>query len=86
MHLSTARIGPLAGSVGIGPDQLVQLLWRNSASSQGIEHIRVRAGPTRLDIAIFTSAVTQATADEMARNLIHSTLTTEPELRLWRLL
>ncbi|MEV6971502.1 hypothetical protein AB0M47_41045 [Hamadaea sp. NPDC051192] len=86
MYLSTARIGPLKGLADISPDRLIEVLWRNPASGARIEHLRVRAGPQSLDIAIFTSAGTQAESDEVARRLIVATLNAQPELNLWRLL
>jgi hypothetical protein len=86
MQLSVARIGPLAGPADISPTALRELLHRNGGTGPGVEHIRVRAGPGHLDIAVFTAAGTQLESDETTRHLITTTLANEPELRLWRLL
>jgi hypothetical protein len=86
MHLSTARVAPLAGPADLDPDVLRDLLWRHHATGDAVEHIRVRAGPRSLDIAIFALAPTQDHADTTTRELVNRTLTRTPRLRLWRLL
>ncbi|RKR86659.1 hypothetical protein BDK92_0908 [Micromonospora pisi] len=70
----------------LDPNLVLRLLWRNRLNIHRVEHIRVRAGPECLLIAIFTVSADQSEADEVARRLINSTITRTPELRLWRLL
>lgn len=86
MRLSTARIAPLTGRPELDPDVLLGLLWRHHATTESVEHIRVRAGPRGLDIAVFTLAPDQDHSDAVTRNLINRTLTSTPLLRQWRIL
>lgn len=84
MQLSLLRVAPLSGSVDLSADLMHRLLWQDHPA--GVEHIRVRAGPGGFAIAVFTNAPDQMTSDGIARQLIRTTLTSAPELRLWRLL
>ncbi|WP_155374838.1 hypothetical protein [Catellatospora vulcania] len=86
MRLSTARVAPLAGPTDLDPDVLQNLLWRHHATTDAVEHIRVRAGPGSLDIAVYTLSPTQDQSDTTARELVNRTLARTPQLRLWRLL
>lgn len=86
MQLSTARVAPLTGSADLDPEVLRGLIWRHHATGDRVEHVRVRAGPGYLDIAIYTLTDDETESDNTTRNLIDRTLTSTPELHLWRVI
>jgi hypothetical protein len=79
-------IAPLETGMSVPPDLVTQLLRRHQTPGDRIEHLRVRAGPEGLLIFGFLLADSSQAAKSALQDLVHRTLTTEPTLRLWRVI
>lgn len=48
---------------------LRDVIWAHTQCQDQVEHIRVRAGPDRISVALFLLAPDQLTAEEVARDI-----------------
>ncbi|WP_460494213.1 hypothetical protein [Dactylosporangium cerinum] len=53
----------------VDPEVLVGILWAHATSEDGLQHVRARAGPGRVDVAFFLTASTPTDAFGAARRL-----------------
>jgi hypothetical protein len=65
--IAISLISPAA--VDIDPEVVVGVLWAHSSSQDGLQHVRARAGPGRVDVAFFLTAETPAAALHTAQQL-----------------
>ncbi|MDD9382872.1 hypothetical protein M8Z33_40785 [Streptomyces sp. ZAF1911] len=67
-HLARTSADPVpAAAVPLIQD----LLWAHARPSDGLEHVRVRPAPQGLDIYLFVTAPSDATAMAQAATLLH---------------
>jgi hypothetical protein len=67
-------------SVNIDPEVVVGILWAHATSSDGLQHVRARAGPGRVDVAIFCTAETPTGALNNALRLCRRAARASPLL------
>lgn len=74
-----------AAAVPLTAAAIGDLCWAHARPVDAVEHIRVRSGPDRIDIVLFTTAADAPAARAAARRVVDRMLTEVPALSGWRL-
>jgi hypothetical protein len=85
MEMSIVEIAPRTGPARIDAEWLTRLLHRDARPADGLEHLRVRAGPYRTVIVGFLMPSGPVDARTTLCSLVERTLAGAPELRHWRI-
>ncbi|MEU4779216.1 hypothetical protein [Micromonospora sp. NPDC023633] len=80
------RIAPLDSTTPIDPSVLRDLIYAQTAPGNGVEHIRVRAGPHGADILAFIDGDDPKEATDTLHRIVDMTITSTPLLRPWRII
>ncbi|MEU1808557.1 hypothetical protein O7622_07955 [Micromonospora sp. WMMD1076] len=79
------RIAPLTTAASVDPMALRDLLYAQCGPGNGVEHIRVRAGPHGVDIIAFIDGNDPERANEVLRQVVEKAITATASLHLWRM-
>lgn len=86
MHLITLTLTrPATEETTPDPVAITDLLWSHARPENHVEHLRVRAGPDGIDLAVFVLAEDEGTALLTARDLCTRALRGTPGLADWHL-
>ncbi|SCF28298.1 hypothetical protein GA0070215_114141 [Micromonospora marina] len=79
------RIAPLTPAAPVDPMALRNLLYGQCGPGNGVEHIRVRAGPHGVDIIAFIDGNDPERANEVLRQVAEKAIISTTSLHLWRI-
>jgi hypothetical protein len=86
MLLTTISLFPPLGfATELAPGAIVDLLWLHAAPPDGVKHIHARAGPHRIDVAVFTVASEQSISDYIVTRVCERAVASIPALQGWRI-
>lgn len=80
------RIAPLGAATPIDPSVLRDLIYAQTVAANGVEHIRIRAGPHGADILAFMDSDDINEATDTLHRIVSSTITSTPPLHRWRII
>ncbi|MEU1685444.1 hypothetical protein [Micromonospora sp. NPDC005707] len=80
------RITPLDSAITLAPQVLRDLIYAHALPTDGMEHVRVRAGPEGVDVLAFVDSDDPEAATEILHNVVRAAIRQEPLLRLWRII
>ncbi|MFB9357579.1 hypothetical protein [Actinoplanes nipponensis] len=80
------RIAPLDAAQALEPTVVRDLVYAGAAAADGIEHVRVRARPSCLDILAFVDSNDPQVAADVLRRLTAEVIGRTELLRLWRVI
>jgi len=84
--LTKIALRPLpVGGAPLDAEVVVDLLWLNTAASDGVKHIHVRVGPDVVNVVAFTVASEQAISDYVVARICERAIRTMPALAGWRI-
>ncbi|MDW3845855.1 hypothetical protein NMK34_04475 [Micromonospora sp. BRA006-A] len=78
------RIAPLTAAATVDPMALRHLLYAQCGPGNGVEHIRVRAGPHGADIIAFIDGNDPEKANELLRQIVEKAIAATTPLHFWR--
>lgn len=85
MHI--VRVGLARGETGrrwsLPGEAVADLIWAHSRREDGVEHLRVRARPDRIDIVFFLCVPEEGSATETALRICRRLVAQVPALRGW---
>ncbi|WDZ87916.1 hypothetical protein [Micromonospora cathayae] len=79
------RIAPLGSTSEFDPTALRDLIY-TQGTQNGIEHVRVRAGPYGTDILAFIDGDDPEEATKALHQIVNRTIAGTPALRRWRII
>jgi hypothetical protein len=86
MLLTTVRLYPPSGRNPVpAPGVVIDLLWLHAMPPDGVEYIHARAGPGRIDVAVFTIASDQLVADYVVARVCQRAIASVPVLSGWEI-
>jgi hypothetical protein len=85
MVATLVRIAPLVDTGQLDDAHLRDLIYAQVRPQNGIEHIRARAGPHGVDILAFVDGNDPQAAADVLRSLVNELISSNPLLRLWRI-
>ncbi|MDZ5443867.1 hypothetical protein U2F26_14155 [Micromonospora sp. 4G57] len=53
----------------VGDEALRDVVWAHTRPEEQVEHIRVRAGPDHISVALFLLAPSQSSVEEVVRDI-----------------
>jgi hypothetical protein len=80
------RAAALVAAASVEPQELLELLWLATTEDDGMEHIRIRAGPEHLDVLAFLNGSDPEEAHRALDRLVRRAIDTNPRLRLMRII
>jgi hypothetical protein len=80
------RVAPLMATGAVEPHELLALLWEATTDDEGMEHIRVRAGPEYLDVLAFVRGTDNHSAHRVLERLVRRVIDRNPRMRLMRII
>jgi hypothetical protein len=86
MMATVVRIAPMALPTDPAPPITPELLWQHIEPADQIEHLRIRAGPTTVDIFALVSARDAEEAYNRLRQAVQRMLLHHGEFKLWRII
>ncbi|GAA3220247.1 hypothetical protein GCM10020216_031040 [Nonomuraea helvata] len=86
MMMAVVWVGPLRAACALPPHQFTDLMWRHATDDDGIQHLCVRTAQDQLMVFGFLMADSEPQARTTLRNLAQKAISSEPRLRLWRLI
>ncbi|MFI7215302.1 hypothetical protein ACIBP4_29520 [Micromonospora maritima] len=78
------RIAPLTATPLVDPAAIREVLSARCGAGNGVEHLRVRAGPHGVDIVAFVDTDDIDEAGHALRRLVETTIVDIVWLRSWR--
>jgi hypothetical protein len=81
IHMALSRHAGVSASRW-DTDELLDAIWAHSAKDDGLEHVRLRAGPDRMDLVFFLHEDSEIEPFGRAMNLVLRTLRASKDLSL----